>query len=131
MIEQFFIVNKSGGMIYKHEWVAQTDINSLLVLTSTLHSLNELSRNVLLTNAHFQSVAMGRSSIHMYRTLTGTLFIFVCSAEPQGAEGLPSSTQKAFESVYRHYCDFVMGSPFYQPGMPINCSKFRPEQFLC
>lgn len=125
MIEQFFIVNKSGGMIYKYEHSRQTEINSLLILTSTLHSLNELSRNVLKTAAYSQTVEMQEMVIHIFRTLTNTMFIFVSKRT-----GRDDAIHRVFEDVYRHFCDYVLSNPFYQDSMPINCVKFRPDQFF-
>lgn len=116
-------------MIYKYERNPQTDINSLLILTSTLHSLNELSRNVLGTTAHSQAVEMRGTAIHIFRTLTDTMFILVSRRDSQHATG-DETAHRMFESIYRHFCDYVLSNPFYQEGMPINCAKFRPDQFF-
>lgn len=129
MIEQFFIVNKSGGMVYRYEATAETDVNTLLILTSTLHSLNELSRNVLGTTAFSQVVEMAKRSIYVYRALTGMVFIFVYKYGAQES-GKHIDLRCVFENVYRHFCDFVLSNPFYPDNMPINCSKFKPEQFF-
>lgn len=120
MVKQFFIVNKSGGMIYKYEKEAQEEINKLMVLTSTIHSLNEISRNVLSTDSYLQTVEIGDSTIYIYRTLTNILFIFVSDFH----------VQKIFEQVYSHFCDCVLSNPFYQPEMPINLCKFNPSKFF-
>lgn len=124
MIDQFFIINKSGGMVYKHEREEQTEINALLILTSTLNSLNELSRNVLGTSSYVQSIEMADKCIHIYRTLTGTAFVFVST-------GMDDNRMEAvFRSIYGHYCDYVASNPFYQLEMPINCADFQPSQFF-
>lgn len=120
MIFQFFIVNSSGGMIYAYESGHKTEINILLVLASSISSLNELARKALHFNNLHHCLILEHKQIHIYRTLTGMLFIFVSD----------SSTGKAFEASYKHYCDYALSNPFYQPGMPITCTKFMPSQFF-
>ncbi|KAI4290985.1 trafficking protein particle complex subunit 4 [Pancytospora philotis] len=129
MVEQFFIINSSGGMIYKHEAAPTEDVNSALILTSTLHSINEMTRSVFQTKARTQVVQMERTGIHLFRTLTNLMFVFVVRQEAQQ----PAAAEKPgiiFPSVYRHFCDCVMANPFYKLHLPICCAKFKPEQFF-
>lgn len=120
MIKQFYIVNKSGGMIYKYEQVSDPDVNNLLILTSTIHSLNEISRNVLKTDYYSQIIGFEAHSIYIYRTITNLMFIFVSD----------SPLNQQFQKIYSHFCDCVLSNPFYQLDMPVGFKKFNPEQFL-
>lgn len=126
-VEQFFIVNKSGGMIYNYEKNPSADTNSLLVLTSVIHSLNELSRNVFKLSEMVQTVSMRNRDLCVFRTLTNLTFIFVYDKEELSPRATP---RKLFELVFRHFCDYVMANPFYQIEMPINCAKFRPDKYF-
>ncbi|KAI5150180.1 trafficking protein particle complex subunit 4 [Enteropsectra breve] len=120
MIKQFFIVNRSGGLVYKYEKVHTKDDNSLLVLTSTLHALNEMMRHALGNTYYKQEIRMEEETLWLFRTLTGSMFIFACKNDPQ----------QAFERIYCHYSDYVQGNTFYVDEMPINCRKFEPEQYF-
>ncbi|EOB12291.1 Trafficking protein particle complex subunit 4 [Nosema bombycis CQ1] len=119
MISYFFILNSSGSMIFSYQKSPKFDTNSLLVLCSSLHSLkyliSEISKPTHKDKFYFES-----QTISMYTTLTGISFIFV------GNE----NTNQIFKKIYGDFCNFVMLDPFYILGMPINCEKFRPEQYF-
>ncbi|KAG5860014.1 Sybindin-like protein [Encephalitozoon hellem] len=117
VVEQFFIINKSGGMVFKYEREEKTDINSLLILTSSLYSVSVMLSKVMDKPAPKQVVYFKNRAISIFRTITGLVFVFVAD-EP--ADNL-------FERVYYHYCKYVTRDPFYSPEMPIQCSKFRPH----
>lgn len=117
MIRQFFITNKSGGMIFKYEKDIHTDINSLLVLTSSLYSINVISSKAVNRSVSRQTVHFRNTVITIFKTITGTAFIFVADS--------PVTT--LFDEVYAHYCSFVTKNPFYSVEMPINCAKFQPH----
>ena len=120
MLEQFFIINRSGGMVYQYENNMKTDTNVLLVLTGSLHSINEMTRSYFKTEYYLQKIRLSNKSISIYKTLTGFTFVFVMS----GIDNIN------FEKVYDEFCTFVLGNPFYQLDMPINLSKFEPFRYL-
>ncbi len=124
MVEQFFIINKAGGMIYKYTKSTENKINSLIILASTIHSLNELTRNIFDIYDFSQVIEMKNINIYIYRTLTNTMFVFSVSKEYK------TPVFEIFKNVYKHYCDSVLINPFYQLEMPINCKKFNPEKYF-
>lgn len=119
MVEQFFIVNKSGGMIFKHEREDKdnADINSHLILTSSLYSINLISSKVTNKLMGNQVIYFRKRVITIFKAVTGTMFIFVAE----------KPVDVLFEKVYGHYCDYVTKNPFYCMEMPINCTKFQPQ----
>lgn len=120
MINQFFIINKSGGMIYRYERQNQTDLNKLLILTSSLHSINHISAKVGDQNNAKQVIYLKKKIISIFKTITNTSFVFISDKE----------VDKTYKKIYEHYVDYVSKNPFYTPEMPINCEKFKPEIFL-
>ncbi|AFN83113.1 transport protein particle complex subunit [Encephalitozoon romaleae SJ-2008] len=117
VVEQLFIINKSGGMVFKYEREENTDINSFLILTSSLYSVSVILSKVMDNPASRQVVYFRNRTISIFRTITGLVFVFVAD---KPADAL-------FERVYSHYCKYVTRDPFYSPEMPIQCSKFRPH----
>lgn len=104
-------------MIYHYEQNQRTDVNKLLVLTSTLHSIYSMSQHVKKSRNTPQVIKLKLRYISIYRTLTNTTFIFVSDHK----------LLNVFEKIYHHYCDFVLKNPFYIDDMPINCAKFQPS----
>lgn len=117
MIEQFFIINKSGGMIFKHEREGKTEMNSLLILTSSLYSIGLMSSRMADRPVNNQVVYLRNRVITMFKTVTSTTFVFVADRP----------VDVLFERVYAHYCEYVTRNPFYSVEMPINCARFRPH----
>jgi trafficking protein particle complex subunit 4 len=120
MIHQFFIINRSGGMIYKYEAGKQSELNALLVLTSSLHSINHICTKVGEQQDARQIICFRTRVITVFRTVTNLTFVFVSDTRTAGL----------YEKVYQHYIDFVSKNPFYANEMPISCSKFRPETYF-
>lgn len=120
MISQFFIVNKSGGMIYSYLADSGVETNQLLVLASMISSINEIGCSLFKPGSYHHEIIMNKQEIHIYRTLTGMLFVFVATKMPSNL----------FLLVYKHYCEYVLCNPLYQLEMPISCSKFNPKQFF-
>lgn len=120
MISQFFIINKSGGMIYSYEKTRKTDLNTLLILTSSLHSIFHISAQTCDRNPICQTIYLKNSVITFFRTRTNTSFVFVSDKK----------VKEIFERVYAHYCEYVLRNPFYELEMPINCQKFQPAKYF-
>ncbi|ADM11626.1 transport protein particle complex subunit [Encephalitozoon intestinalis ATCC 50506] len=117
LVEQFFIINKSGGMVYKYEREGETSINSLLILTSSLYSVSVILSRIMGKSAAKQTIRLQNRVITVFRTITNMVFVFVAD-EP---------VDSLFEKVYSHYCKYVTRNPFHSPEMPIQCSKFKPH----
>lgn len=117
VVEQFFIINRSGGMVFKYEREAETEINSLLVLTSSLYSVSAMLSGMVPSPMARQAIYFRSRVITIFRTVTGTTFVFVAD---KPADSL-------FERVYSHYCEYVTRNPFHCPEMPIQCSRFLPH----
>ncbi|RVD92590.1 transport particle complex subunit [Tubulinosema ratisbonensis] len=123
MILQFFIINKSGGLIYKYERSSSTQINKLLVLSSTIHSLCTMFEKIYPCEKKIDSKQMIRldgRTITFYKTGTEVSFVFVST----------ESCYKIIKIVYKMYCDFVSKDPFYEIDMPIKNDLFNPEPFF-
>ncbi|CAD25387.1 hypothetical protein [Encephalitozoon cuniculi GB-M1] len=116
-VEQFFIINKSGGMVFKYEREGETEINSLLILTSSLYSVSVILTKTIDGPVPRLVVYFRNRVITIFRTTTGTSFVFVAD-RPVDA---------LFERIYSHYCQYVTRNPFHSPEMPIQCSKFKPH----
>lgn len=120
MTTQFYIVNKSGGLIYSLP--SGLTINSAMVLCSTLHSVNL----ILLKFAAAQKsnsvvkLHMGRNIITLYKTATNTTFILVGTY----------SNLVTMRSLHRMYIDYVLKDPFYVLDMPIKSELFDPKSVL-
>lgn len=68
MIENFYIVNKSGGLIYS---LKDETIDSMaMILASSLHSLTEIARVSLENCSYSQYIAYKTKIIGTFRTLT-------------------------------------------------------------
>lgn len=117
VVEQFFIINRSGGMIFKYEREENTDINSFLILTSSLYSVSVILSKIMDKPASRQVIYFRNRTISIFRAITGLVFVFVAD---KPADAL-------FERVYSHYCKYVTRDPFHSSEMPIQCSKFRPH----
>lgn len=106
-------------MVYAYQKYNKLDTNSLLILCSSLHSIkymiSEISKERQSEHFHF-----GSKRISMYATLTGTIFVFVCSR----------NVDDIFKKVYAEYCNFVMLDPFHVMDMPINSEKFQPQKYF-
>lgn len=123
MILQFFVINKSGGLIYAFERSRTTSVNRLMVLTSTLHSISAILGSIEKEPHRLDATHVFHFGMHiitLHRTVTGTSFMFV------GRE----TAHKWIAPVLRAYVNHVMKDPFYIPEMPINSRNFRPEALL-
>lgn len=123
MILQFFIINKSGGLIYKYERSSSTPINKLLVLSSTIHSLCTMFDKIYSCDKKIdvkQMLRLDGKVITFYKTATDISFVFV-STEP---------CYKIIKIIYKMYCDYVSKDPFYENEMPIKNDLFNPEPFF-
>lgn len=123
MIYQFFIVNKSGGLIYNFERYEKTPINELMVLTSSLYSISTMLNTIAcdVTKLDFTQIFRFKGkTITFYKIPSGASFIFVAK-EP---------ALKWIPGVLKMYSDFVMKDPFYGTEMPIRNPDFRPEILL-
>lgn len=122
MVEGFYIINKSGGLVYTTD--RRTEANTLMVTASSIQSLNEITRNCLSTDHFFQEVAYETKRMHIFRTITGFTFIFITSGSAR------NSLESVYKHVYRHFCEFVLADPFYSLEMPIASQKFHPENYF-
>jgi hypothetical protein len=119
MISQFFIINKSGGMIYSYEKSTETDVNDLLVLTSTLHSINVITTELLKQHKDLQIIYNKKNVFSLYKTLTHLSFVFV---------GNKPISKSVFLKVLSLFCSYVSRNPFYCLDMPISHGLF---DFYC
>ncbi|KAM0671655.1 subunit of transport protein particle complex [Ordospora colligata] len=116
-VDQFFIINRSGGMVFRYEKGDSTEINNLLVLTSSLYSTCMISSKISGRSTSKQIIHFENRTISIFKTFSSTMFVFV-------GEKVSDQT---FSRVYTHYCEYVTRNPFHTPEMPINCSKFKPH----
>ncbi|KAH9411302.1 putative sybindin-like protein [Ordospora pajunii] len=119
-IDQFFIINKSGGMVFRYEKRGCTEINNLLVLTSSLYSTCMISSKITGRPTSKQVIYFKNRTISIFKTFSSTMFVFVGK----------KVSDLAFSRVYAHYCEYVTRNPFHNPEMPIHCSKFKPHLFF-
>lgn len=122
MVEELYIVNRSGGLVYTTD--KQTEANALMIIASSIQSLNEITRNCLSTCHFYQAVIYETKRMHIFRTVTGFTFIFTAGENAQ------SKIEETYKHVYRHFCEFVLADPFYSLEMPITNPKFQPEKYF-
>lgn len=121
-MEGLHIMNKSGGLIYTTD--KQAEDNILMVISSSIQSLNEITRNSLSTDYFYQAVEYETRKMHIFRTATGFTFIFIISGKTQ------NNPVHTYSRVYRHFCEVVLADPFYCLEMPITNPNFHPEKYL-
>jgi len=116
-----FITNHSGGLIYNRYFTEQSkhDINDALRLSSILHSVSAISRQISPLGGcqGIDSIHGDTFDLHCLHPMTGTKFFVLCDAGDKGAEGL-------LHGIHQLFGDFVMKEPFYVPEMPIRVEAF-------
>lgn len=122
MIDNLLIVNKSGGLIYFSKLLQNE--NYMMVLGSTIQSLNQISSSVMKTETSFSFVEYQNKSIGTFRTLTGISFIFICDKVDL------KSLKTVFFRIYRDYANIVLADPFYTIEMPIQNKGFDPTRYF-
>lgn len=122
MTDELYIVNKSGGLIYSTN--QERDYNYQMILTSSVQSLSEITRNCLPTEGHVQTVLYQTKAFAIFKTLSNLVFIFA------GDSDMLDTIDKVYKSVYLHFCEFVLSDPFYKLDMPVKNSKFQPKNYL-
>lgn len=141
----FFIINKSGGMIYK--FIKETkkvdrsketvddveiekyclekrDLNDLLVLNSTLHTIHQMASAIYGQSQkfyiHLKSDKVNQT-ISIFKTMTRYSFVFI--ADEKIIEGI-------VDNIYSEFTSYVLRNPAYMNDMPINLSMFRPYKYF-
>lgn len=122
MIENLYIVNRSGGLIYSHDNSKET--NGIMIFASTLHSLSEIARTCLESSSYCQFIQYDTKTLALYLTLSGLTFMFV------GDENMKSKVESAFKRVYKYFSEFILSDPYYNLEMPIKNKRFEPEAYF-
>lgn len=99
--------------------------NELLVLASSLSSVSEIAQSSLRCESRAMVLATATRRVHVFRTLTQLLFVFV-----ERVEGAVTFTPRVFEVIYQHYCEVVVPDPLYTLGMPISSEWFVPYRYF-
>lgn len=134
IVSAFFIINKSGGLIYKfvrenkdntdeNEKVPaykSMDLNSYMVMNSTLHTIHQMASIIYGESQKF-FINMQNTVISMYKTMTGYTFVFI---------GDDKVNDKMIKSIYNEFNMYVLRNPVYINDMPINLKMFRPFRYF-
>lgn len=114
----FFIINKSGGLIYTlHK---DLEVNKQLVLLSTLHTLYAYVTEIefLFNKEEIEplTIVLNKQTISLFRTITGYTLVFI--------DNTPQDLAR-FKEAYTVFVHYALMDPFYVDEMPINSKKFR------
>lgn len=113
----FYIISSSGTLIYHSSTM---DINTTIILTSTLHSLLNMSQSVFREN-QFQYIILEKTIISLFKTLRGAIFAVIARRKVRF---------DIFREIYTHYTQYVVMNPCYRDGMVIRFAAFRPLDIL-
>ena len=123
---QLFIINRNGGLVFNRQFSAYAptpNVNDMMVLGSTFHSLFEIVKQVAPTpSGGIEKIETTSFKLNCFQTLTGVKFVVTATPDMQ-CEHLDSLCYK----VYELYADFALKNPFYEMEQPINCSLFASE----
>ncbi|BAM80861.1 hypothetical protein, conserved [Cyanidioschyzon merolae strain 10D] len=120
-----FIINRSGGLIYSAQFQGSQvhPLNECLRLASTLHSVQQISRQVspvdILDDIGLTSLEAKTFRLRLYQPLTGIQFVAIAT---------PEVTDEILLGILRRlhllYADYALKNPFYVQDMPIRCKLF-------
>ncbi|KAG0439390.1 Trafficking protein particle complex subunit 4 [Dictyocoela muelleri] len=113
----FYIISSSGTLIYHSSTM---DINKTIILTSTLHSLINMSQSVFKEN-QLQYIILNKKIISMFKTLRGAIFVVI---------GNRKVRIDIFKDIYNEYVRHVVMNPYYREGMTIRFVIFKPINIL-
>ncbi|ELA46480.1 hypothetical protein VCUG_02024 [Vavraia culicis subsp. floridensis] len=97
-----------------------TNLNDLLVLNSTLHTIHQMATTIYGQSQKFYIYLHGLT-LSMFRTMTGYTFVFI---------GDEKAGDKLVDSVYREFNLYVLRNPAYMDDMPINLCTFKPYKYF-
>lgn len=126
MVELVFIINKSGGLIYKVTRARysldpfETD-NKQIMMGSLFHAIHTFAQRIAPTphSGGLETLEVGDLRLRCFQSLTGIKFVAV-SLVNEGDQ-LPAVLQR----VYNLYTDYVLKNPFYtRLDNPIRCKLF-------
>jgi hypothetical protein len=126
-VYSFFIVNKSGGLVFHRDFASPQrrapplDTNETLRLGSIWHSLHAISAQLSpdAQGGGIHAMRADRFALQCLQAATGTKFFLL--ANPDAAEGALSAVLRR---VYELYADLVLKNPFYELEMPIRVELF-------
>ncbi|KAJ3132301.1 hypothetical protein HK101_004616 [Irineochytrium annulatum] len=122
MLYSFYIINRSGGLVYQKDYadgVAKLTSNEYLVLAGTVHSIHVITSRI--------SPVPGSNG---FEVLESDLFKMFCVQSPTGTKFLlitdpgQQSVELPMRRISDLYADFVMKNPFHTPDMPIRSELF-------
>ena len=119
---QCFIVNRNGGLVFNKTLsrdAPKTNINDMLRIASTFHSLHEISKQMSPVSGciGIQKIETRSFTLYSLSTLTGVQFVVTSTPDTPGVEGFA-------KSIYEIYSDYVLKNPFYEIDQPINIELF-------
>ncbi|ELQ74268.1 Transport protein particle (TRAPP) complex subunit [Trachipleistophora hominis] len=97
-----------------------TNLNNLLVLNSTLHTIHQMASTIYGQSQKFYIYFTGLT-LTMFKTMTGYTFIFV---------GDEKASDKLVYDVYKEFNLYVLRNPAYMDDMPINLCTFKPNKYF-
>lgn len=132
MIDAFFIINRSGGLIYRYipddssidtEKVLNSnlkfkDLNNLLVMNSFLHTIIQMIDR-LYYNCSKLTFSLEKTKITVVKTITNYTFVYISNSPVEDL---------VINLVLDDFQRFVMMNPGYFDDMPINLQHFKPEK---
>mmetsp|Transcript_19006 Transcript_19006/g.25047 ORF Transcript_19006/g.25047 Transcript_19006/m.25047 type:complete len:149 (+) Transcript_19006:60-506(+) len=123
MFLQLFIINKSGGLIYKQDLstlAPKVTTNDWLRLGSTFHSLYAIAAQVApLSSSGIQKLETETFKLHCFQSRTGIKFVVTAEASTPGTD-----LETLLSTVYELFADYVLKNPFYELEMPVRCELF-------
>lgn len=121
-IHAFYIINKSGGLIYQKSFFDEgvVDLNDRLRIASIWHSVCAIASQLspVPECAGVNLLEAETFDLHCFQSTTGTKFVLI--VEPK-TQNIPAFLTK----LYELYADFVLKNPFYEVEMPIRCDLFE------
>ncbi|CAM9860439.1 unnamed protein product, partial [Ectocarpus fasciculatus] len=121
MFLQFFIVNRSGGLVYNRNLSATApnlSSNDWLRSGSTFHSLHAIASQVApILSQGIERLETDTFKLQCFQSITGVKFVITAT---------PGTTEMGslLGEIYEIYADYVLKNPFYEIEMPIRCELF-------
>ena len=124
MIFSLYIVNKSGGVIFKQDSEhgrAHDDANDGIRMGSLFHAFDSMAENFSPVSTAGQMASMETDFFLLKCLYTDSGTTFFALGDPQEA-----NLDVFLQQVYELYCSFALRNPYWEFDQPVHnaCEKF-------
>lgn len=118
MIHAFFIINKSGGLIYTYKKEEILKNHNLFFTTSFIFSISEMTKNLYKNQK--SEIFINDFKLTIYNLITNYKFVFISDFV---------SLDRIKNYVLEMFFEFVMKNPGFSDEMRIG-GMFKPEKYF-